>query len=68
MLIEGTLEEGQRRKEVKPEIVPEEVAAVMISLLEGAMALDRLDKKAGCLQTAGRHLQLYLNSISIKRC
>ncbi|WP_081823609.1 TetR/AcrR family transcriptional regulator [Pseudacidobacterium ailaaui] len=68
MLIEGTLEEGQRRKEVKPEIVPKEVAAVMISLLEGAMALDRLDKKAGCLQTAGRHLQLYLNSISIKRC
>ncbi|AXC11175.1 Transcriptional regulator, TetR family [Acidisarcina polymorpha] len=65
MLLVTIIEEGQRQAQVRPEIVPEEVAALLISLLEGAMALDRLDKKTGFLQNAGRHLNFYLDSISM---
>lgn len=63
-LLVSIIEEGQGQAQVRPEVVPEEVAALLISLLEGAMALDRLDKKTGFLQNAGRHLNLYLDSIS----
>lgn len=58
------VEEGQQRKEIRPEIVPDDIAALIISLLEGAMALDRLDKKTGFLEKAGQHLSLYLDSIT----
>lgn len=67
MLLATIVEEGQNRGEVKPEIVPEEVAALLISLLEGAMALDRVDKKSGFLQNAGRYLNRYLDSIRLER-
>lgn len=67
LVLETIIEDGQTRAEVIPEVVPGEAAALLISLLEGAMALDRLDKKAGFLQNAGRHLNLYLDSISSER-
>lgn len=67
ILLVTILEEGQSRAEVSSEVVPEEAAALLISLLEGAMALERIDKKTGFLQNAGRHLNLYLDSISSKQ-
>ncbi|HZU08729.1 MAG TPA: TetR/AcrR family transcriptional regulator, partial [Pseudacidobacterium sp.] len=64
LLLVTIIEEGQRRGEIRSGVVPEEIAALLLSLLEGAMALDRLDKKAGFLQNAVRHLKSYLDSIS----
>ena len=64
-LLEGIVKEGQHRKEIRPEIQPADVVALMISLLEGAAALDRLDKKSGFLQRAGRHIISYLDSIAL---
>ncbi|MBB6146430.1 TetR/AcrR family transcriptional repressor of nem operon [Silvibacterium bohemicum] len=62
--LESVVKDGQERKEIRPEVSPEEVAALMISLLEGAMALDRLDKKPGFLEKAGRHVNIYLDTIA----
>jgi TetR/AcrR family transcriptional repressor of nem operon len=61
--LQNILKGGQERKEVRSEIEPEEVAAFIISLLEGAMALDRVDRKSGFLEAAGRHLAFYLDTI-----
>jgi TetR/AcrR family transcriptional regulator, transcriptional repressor for nem operon len=63
LYLQSIVKEGQERKEIRPEIAPEEVAAVIISLLEGAMALDRLDRKSGFLEKAGRHINLYLDTL-----
>jgi TetR/AcrR family transcriptional repressor of nem operon len=61
--LQNILKAGQDRKEVRSEIDSEDVAALIISLLEGAMALDRLDRKSGFLEAAGRHLAFYLDTI-----
>ncbi len=50
------------RKEIRAEVDPGEVATLMISLLEGAMALDRMDKRSGFLANAGKHLDSYLDT------
>jgi TetR/AcrR family transcriptional repressor of nem operon len=63
LYLQNILKEGQQRKEVRPGIEPEEVAALIISLLEGAMALDRVDRKSGFLEAAGSHLSFYLDTI-----
>jgi len=60
--LEGIAKEGQERKEIRPEFDPEDIVAVVISLLEGAMALARLDKKSGLLGRAGRHINSYLDA------
>ena len=62
--LQNIVKEGQERKEIRAEIEPEEVGAVMISLLEGAMAFDRLDKKSGFLEKAGGHIKLYLDTLA----
>jgi TetR/AcrR family transcriptional repressor of nem operon len=61
--LQSIVKEGQERKEIRSEIDPEEVASLIISLLEGAMALDRVDRKSGFLEAAGRHLTFYLDAI-----
>ena len=62
--LEGIVKDGQARKEIRSEIAAEEVAALIISLLEGALALDRLDRKAGFLEKAARHINLYFDTIA----
>jgi TetR/AcrR family transcriptional repressor of nem operon len=64
-LLEGIVKEGQDRKEIRPEIEPEDVVALVVSLLEGAMALDRLDKKSGFLERSGKHITSYLDSVAL---
>jgi TetR/AcrR family transcriptional repressor of nem operon len=64
LYLESIVKEGQERKEIQPEIEPEEVAGLLISLLEGAMALDRLDRKSGFLEKAGRHIMSYLDAVA----
>ena len=65
--LQSVVEEGQRRKEIRTEVDPGEVTTVMISLFEGAMALDRVDKKSGFLRNAGQHINLYLNTLALKK-
>lgn len=62
--LQSIVKEGQDRKEIRSELEPEEVAALMISLLEGAMALDRQDRKSGFLEKAGKHLNFYLDTLA----
>jgi TetR/AcrR family transcriptional repressor of nem operon len=64
LYLESIVKEGQGRKEIRPETEPEEISALMISLLEGAMALDRLDRKSGFLEKAGRHVSSYLDTVA----
>ncbi|MEO8735822.1 MAG: TetR/AcrR family transcriptional regulator [Edaphobacter sp.] len=61
--LQGIVLEGQHRKEIRVEIEPEEIASLIISLLEGALAIDRLDRKSGFPEIAGRHLMTYLNTV-----
>jgi TetR/AcrR family transcriptional regulator, transcriptional repressor for nem operon len=64
--LESIVKDGQNRNEIRAEVPPEEIAALIISLLEGALALDRLDRKAGFMEKAGRHLNLYLDTIAVQ--
>jgi TetR/AcrR family transcriptional repressor of nem operon len=63
LYLQSIVEEGQDRKEIRAEVDSEEVAALIISLLEGAMALDRVDRKSGFLAKAGRHLNFYIDTL-----
>jgi TetR/AcrR family transcriptional repressor of nem operon len=67
MYLQSVVEEGQGRNEIRAEVDPGEVATLMISLLEGAMALDRVDKKSGFLANAGKHLNSYLDTLASKK-
>ena len=65
LYLQSIVEEGQSRKEIRARVDPGEVAALIISLLEGAMVLDRADKKTGFLKKAGKHLNSYLDSLAV---
>jgi TetR/AcrR family transcriptional repressor of nem operon len=65
--LQSVVEEGKGRREIRAEVDPGEVATVMISLLEGAMALDRTDKKSGFLRNAGQHIDSYLDTLASKK-
>lgn len=64
--LQTVVKEGQVRKEIRPEVDPEEVATLVISQLEGAMALDRVDRKSGFLEKAGRHMKSYLDALAVQ--
>ncbi len=64
LFLESILKDGQDRREIREEVDPEEVAALTISLLEGAIALDRVDRKSGFLERAGRHLNAYFDTLA----
>jgi TetR/AcrR family transcriptional regulator, transcriptional repressor for nem operon len=63
LYLQNIVAEGQARKEIRAGVEPEDVAALLISLFEGAMALDRLDKKSGFLAKAGKHINSYLGTL-----
>lgn len=56
------VEDGQVAGEIKSEIDPHSVANLLISLLEGATAIARLNKRSGALNDAQKHLGLYLET------
>lgn len=62
--LQAVVEEGQGRNEIRAEVDPGELATLMISLLEGAMALDRVDKHSDFLGNAGRHINSYLDTLA----
>lgn len=53
---------GLKRKEIRSDVDAEEVATLIISSLEGALMIARLERNKEALQTAQSHLQRYLES------
>lgn len=53
---------GLRRKEVRPDVQAREVATLIISSLEGALMITRLERNKEALLTARSHLESYLES------
>jgi TetR/AcrR family transcriptional repressor of nem operon len=56
------ISEGQSRGEVRPEIRPRSVANFLISTLEGATAISRIDKRSGALADVQENLTRYLDA------
>jgi TetR/AcrR family transcriptional regulator, transcriptional repressor for nem operon len=56
------VEDGQTAGEINPEIGPHSVANLMISVLEGATVVARINKRSAALDDAQRHLSLYLET------
>jgi TetR/AcrR family transcriptional repressor of nem operon len=65
LFLQSIVKDGQQRKEIRADVDPEEVATLMISLLEGAMAVDRVDRKSGFLEQAGKHLNFYIDTVAV---
>ena len=64
--LEGIVQRGQERNEIRSDIEAGDVVSVLIALLEGAMVLDRFDQKVGFLGKAEKHVAAYLDSIAVK--
>src|SRR3954467_10189233 len=56
------VDDGQLAGEINPEIDPHSVANLVISTLEGATVLARINKRSSALVDAQRHLSLYLET------
>src|SRR5258708_19918724 len=53
---------GIKRKEINSDINAKEVATLIISFLEGALMMGRLERDREPLMTAQSHLELYLET------
>jgi TetR/AcrR family transcriptional regulator, transcriptional repressor for nem operon len=53
---------GLKRKEIRPEVDAKQVATVIISSLEGALMIARLERNKEALLTAQSHLERYLDT------
>ena len=56
------VQDGQLAGEIYPEIEPYSVANLMISTLEGATVLGRINKRSSALDDVQRHLNQYLDT------
>jgi TetR/AcrR family transcriptional regulator, transcriptional repressor for nem operon len=56
------VEDGQSAGQINPEIDPHSVANLVISILEGATVITRINKRSAGLDDAQRHLNLYLET------
>jgi TetR/AcrR family transcriptional repressor of nem operon len=56
------VEEGIKRGEITRAVEPRTVATIVISCLEGALMMSRLERDSGHLITAQQHLNSYLES------
>jgi TetR/AcrR family transcriptional repressor of nem operon len=61
-LLAKIVEDGQSAGEINPEIDPHSVANLVISILEGATVVERINKRSAALDDAQRHLILYLET------
>jgi TetR/AcrR family transcriptional repressor of nem operon len=53
---------GQAKGEIEPSVNPEELAILVISLLEGAFVTSKLQRSRSALLLAQQHLETYLES------
>jgi TetR/AcrR family transcriptional repressor of nem operon len=56
------VEDGRSAGEIDPEVEPRSVANLVISTLEGATVLARINKRSSALDDAQKHLSLYLET------
>jgi hypothetical protein len=56
------VEDGQSAGEINPETDPHSVANLVISILEGATIIARINKRSAALDDAQRHLSHYLET------
>jgi TetR/AcrR family transcriptional regulator, transcriptional repressor for nem operon len=61
-LLAKIVEDGQSAGEINPEVDPHSVANLVISTLEGATVVVRINKRSAALDEAQRHLRLYLET------
>jgi len=61
-LLAKIVEDGQSGGEINRDIAPHSVANLVISVLEGATVVARINKKSAALEDAQRHLSLYLET------
>jgi TetR/AcrR family transcriptional regulator, transcriptional repressor for nem operon len=57
-----TVEQGKRSKEIRAEVDADEVAATIISTLEGSLMISRLQRSERAIDQVCRHLARYLES------
>jgi TetR/AcrR family transcriptional repressor of nem operon len=60
--LQSIVEQGQQRAEIRPTVNPVEVAATIVSLLEGSLMMARLQRSDEPLRQACRHLEKFLDS------
>ena len=60
--LQSIIEEGQRRQEIRSDIESSELAALIVSTLEGSLMLTRLQRKQDPRDSACRHLEEYLET------
>jgi TetR/AcrR family transcriptional regulator, transcriptional repressor for nem operon len=60
--LESIIEEGQRQEEIRSDIDSSELAALIVSTLEGSLMLARLQRKEDPRDWACRHLEEYLET------
>ena len=53
---------GLKRKEIRPEVDAKQVATLIVSSLEGALMIARLERNKEALLTAQSHLERYLDT------
>src|SRR6267154_5295476 len=59
---DGPAQRGWPAGQINPEIDPHSVANLLISMLEGARVVGRINKRSAALADAHRHLSLYLET------
>jgi len=59
---DGPAKDGWPAGQINPEIDPHSVANLLISMLEGATVVGRINKRSAALADAQRHLSLYLET------
>ena len=60
--LQAIIEEGRRRGEVRREVDSSELAALIVSTLEGSLMVSRLQRQDGPRGLACRHLEEYLET------
>jgi len=63
--LQDVVKKGQERNEIRPDVDPEEVAVVLISQLEGALAFERVDKRSGFVAKAGKFMKSYIDTLAV---
>lgn len=66
-LIVSTVRQGQQSREFRQDISAEEVATVLISSLEGALMISRLERNGNALKIACEHLNNYVRRLGSPR-
>ena len=60
--LESIIKEGERRGEIRGDVDSSELAALIVSTLEGSLMMSRLQRKEGPRDLACRHLEEYLET------